>query len=111
MFDSPILSHPGDGMTIKRIPLPDDLVRLEALKVGVSLKRDSFASSLIETATKLESYIRNGDPKAEEPRIWGIDSNDRSNQLFSISSETMVSELAEAYPDTIYFFARLVNCW
>lgn len=58
------LQFPGEGMKIERIPLPDDIIRLEALKAAVTSRASSIPSVLLDDAAKFEDYIRNG----REPR-------------------------------------------
>ena len=64
-FDMPILQTPG--MTIKRIPLPDEMIRIEALKAAVEISGESsWSASVLSAAKDFEAYIRGTDHKCED---------------------------------------------
>lgn len=66
--DHGMLLPPAEGMTVKRIPLPDDLIRLEALKAAVeSSSHSELPSNVLNKAQKFETYIRDG---GNEPPLY-----------------------------------------
>ena len=51
----------GDGVKVERIPLPEDFVRLQALKAAVdSCAKGELSSRVIDRAHGFERYIRDG---------------------------------------------------
>lgn len=58
--EPPIMALPGESMQIKRMPLPDEVIRLEALKAAVKTNPSRLPSSVIDTAERFESYLRDG---------------------------------------------------
>jgi hypothetical protein len=61
------LNVPDDGMRITRIPLPDDLIRLESMKLAV--QSGHGARSLETMAGRIEAYVRYGRQKDEQGYI------------------------------------------
>lgn len=58
--EPPLINLGGDGLQIKRIPLDEEFVRLEALKCASFSARDQKASNILHRAAMFEEYIHGG---------------------------------------------------
>lgn len=64
MSEMPILL-PNDGMGVTRIPIPDDVLRLESIRLAVANNRGRFLSQLLREASEIEAHIRFGNTRDE----------------------------------------------
>ena len=59
----PPMLIPNEGVKVERISLPEEYVRLQALKAAVeSSSKGDFASQILRRAQEYENYIREGQP-------------------------------------------------